>query len=125
MEFIPLRSLQRGDPKVWKTLKQEKGRIVLTSNSQPAYLLIDLAGKSVVPLINWIDYYRANPEFSDESPPLPVEKTLTPEQKEAAGKFLAAMRELRKDGLSQEVRTALTELDSGKYREGFDRSSAL
>lgn len=101
MEFIPLRSLQRGEPRVWEALRQGNGRIVLTSNSQPAYLLVDLAGKNVVPLINWIDYYRANPEFSDGSPPLPVEETLTHEQKKAAERFLDAMREIKKEGLSQ------------------------
>nr|AGS53142.1 hypothetical protein [uncultured bacterium contig00040] len=87
--------------------------------------MVDLAGKNVVPLINWIDYYRANPEFSDGSPPLPVEETLTHEQKKAAERFLDAMREIKKEGLSQKDKTALSELNSGKYREGFDRSSEL
>jgi len=55
MEFVPLRSLQRGETKVWEALKKENGRIILTSNSKPAYLLIDLNGKSIIPLINMID----------------------------------------------------------------------
>ena len=125
MEFIPLRSLQRGDPKVWKTLKQEKGRIVLTNNSQPAYLLVDLTGQNVIPLINWLDYYRSNPELSDGESSLPIEQTLTQEQRDAAQRFLTAMRTLRQEGLSLGASEALSELESGKYRANFGRDVDL
>jgi hypothetical protein len=60
MEFVPLRSLQRGLPEVWQTLRREDGRIVLTSKGQPAYLLVDLAGQNVVSLINLLDEYRSS-----------------------------------------------------------------
>ena len=55
VEFIPLRSLQRGLPEVWRTLRREKGRIVLTNKGQPAYLLVDLSGQNVVSLVNWVE----------------------------------------------------------------------
>jgi len=65
MEFVSLRNLQRGRPEVWNTLSKEKGRIVLTNKGQPAYLLVDLSGKNVISLINWIDHYRGG----DDAPP--------------------------------------------------------
>lgn len=62
MEFVPLRSLQRGLPEVWQTLRRENGRIVLTSKGQPAFLLIDLAGEDVISMINYYDEYFAKKE---------------------------------------------------------------
>jgi hypothetical protein len=58
MEFVPLRSLQRGRPEVWETLKREAGRLVLTNKGQPAYLLVDLDGHNVVSLINKFDSFN-------------------------------------------------------------------
>lgn len=58
MEFVPLRSLQRGRPEVWETLKKEDGRLVLTNKGQPAYLLVDLKGQNVITLINKFDNFR-------------------------------------------------------------------
>jgi hypothetical protein len=69
MEFVPLRSLQRGRPEVWESLNAENGRIVLTNKGQPAYLLVDLAGQNVVSLINWIDHYRNSEEEPHVNPP--------------------------------------------------------
>ena len=65
MEFVSLRNLQRGRPEVWNTLAQENGCVVLINKGQPAYLLIDLAGKNVISLINWLDNYLG----SDGAPP--------------------------------------------------------
>jgi hypothetical protein len=58
MEFLPLRSLQRGLPEVWRALQRENGRLVLTNKGQPAYLLVDLDGQNVISLINMLDEYR-------------------------------------------------------------------
>ena len=58
MEFVPLRSLQRGRPEVWETLRREAGRLVLTNKGQPAYLLVDLNGHNVVSLINKFDSFN-------------------------------------------------------------------
>jgi hypothetical protein len=125
MEFVSLRSLQRGEQKVWETLKHENGRIVLTNNSQPAYLLVDLEGQSIIPLINWIDYYRSDPELLNIRPPLQAEQTLTPAQKTAAENFLHAVRTMRNEGLSKDDKDALAALESGQYRTGFDREPEL
>jgi hypothetical protein len=66
MEFVPLRSLQRGLPEVWQTLRQEAGRVVLTNKGQPAYLLVDLEGLNVISLINLLDdYRRSSKELAD------------------------------------------------------------
>ena len=119
MEFVPLRSLQRGLPEVWETLHQENGRIVLTNKGQPTYLLIDLEGQNVVSLINWIDYYRANIKST------PNGQALTPEQKTIARNFLAAMQAIRDDGLSAEDEKALAALDRGKYKTSFSRELDL
>ncbi len=55
--FIPLRTLQRNLPLVRETLQNEKGRVVLTNNGQPTYLLVDLSGRNVISMINWLDEY--------------------------------------------------------------------
>jgi hypothetical protein len=62
MEFVPLRSLQRGNPEVWDTLKKQNGRIVLVNKSQPAFLLVDLAGQNVISMINMFDSYMKGEE---------------------------------------------------------------
>ena len=59
MEFVPLRSLQRGRPEVWETLKRETGRVILTNKGQPAYLLVDLAGHDVIALVNKFDSFNS------------------------------------------------------------------
>jgi len=111
MEFVPLRSLQRGLPEVWETLRQENGRIVLTNKGQPAYLLIDLADQNVISLINWLDYYNANRKSASNY------QMLTAEEKAAAQRFLAAMQAINKDdGLTAVEETTLAELESGKYK---------
>ena len=119
MEFVPLRSLQRGLPEVWQTLNQENGRIILTNKGQPAYLLVDLTNQNVVSLINWLDYYRANPEQMSSSP------SLTPEQKLIAQRFLTAMQTISKSGLTADDEAALAELESGKYKANFNRELDL
>ncbi|MCL1974695.1 MAG: hypothetical protein FWG61_00870 [Firmicutes bacterium] len=115
MEFVSLRSLQRGLPEVWQSLKKEKGRLVLTNKGQPAYLLVDLANKNLVSLINWLDYYQANPDLQKNSYAGYVE------HKAAAQKFLAAMEAIHEDGLSEDDEAALTALENGKYRVNISR----
>ena len=61
MEFVPLRSLQKGAPEVFDTLRKENGRIILTNKGQPTYLLVDLAGENVLTLVNLFDYLRQKP----------------------------------------------------------------
>ena len=57
MEFLPLRSLQRGRPEVWDTLEREDGRLVLTRKGKPAYLLVDLNDYDLISLINEFNSY--------------------------------------------------------------------
>lgn len=116
MEFVPLRSLQRGLPEVWQTLRQENGRIVLTNKGQPAYLLVDLTGQNVVSLINFLDYYRSNAELA----PGPS-YALTPEQKAAAQRFLMTAQTIREEGLTADDEAALAKLESGAYKPSFSR----
>lgn len=59
MEFVPLRSLQRGRPEVWETLKREEGRLILTRNGQPAFLLVDLEGHNIISLVNKFDSFNS------------------------------------------------------------------
>jgi len=119
MEFVPLRSLQRGLPEVWQTLKQENGRIVLTNKGQPAYLLVDLENQNVVSLINWLDYYRANPK------PALSFQILTSEQRNAAQKFLAAVKAINSVGLTSTEELAVAELERGKYKVKISRELDL
>ena len=116
MEFVPLRSLQRGLPEVWQTLRNENGRIVLTNKGQPAYLLVDLVGQNVISLINLFDKYR-------EQLARPV--TLTPQQKEAAQNFLSVVKSVHSEGLSEEDKAAFADLDSGKYKLNLSRELKL
>lgn len=120
MEFVPLRSLQRGLPEVWQTLRQENGRIVLTNKGQPAYLLVDLTGQNVVSLINWFDYYRSNAEQTHEP-----EYVLTSEQKTAAQRFLMTAQTIRQEGLTADDEAALSKLESGSYKLSFSRELDL
>jgi len=87
MEFVPLRNLQRGLPEVWQTLRRENGRIVLTSKGQPAFLLIDLADKNVVSLINYVDEYP--PQAADGR-----EKKANPAVEAAIADYEAQQRRL-------------------------------
>jgi hypothetical protein len=119
MEFVPLRSLQRGLPEVWQTLSQENGRIVLTNKGQPAYLLVDLADQNVVSLINWLDYYRSRSKAAFDH------QVLTPEQKAAAQRFLSAVQSINKDSLTADEEAALAELESGKYKANIYRELDL
>jgi hypothetical protein len=119
MEFVPLRNLQRGLPEVWQTLNQENGRVVLTNKGKPAYLLVDLSGQNVISLINWLDYYRSNPED------MPKGQSLTQEQRQAAQKFLTVVRSLRKDGLDTEDEKSIAALESGKYKTNLSRELDL
>ena len=119
MEFIPLRSLQRGSPEVWQTLNRENGRVVLTNKGQPAFLLVDLAGENVVSLINWLDHYKENFQLT------PSGQSLTSEQKAAAKRFLAALNDIEKNGLTSDDEEALAELESGKYKANFSRELDL
>ena len=101
MEFVPLRSLQRGLPEVWRTLRQENGRVILTNKGQPAYLLVDLAGENVISLINMLDEYknaRAKAAVLDEEkiPPSHSQTVDTVEN------FLAGVAELDDDALTDD-----------------------
>ena len=116
MEFVPLRSLQRGLPEVWQTLRNENGRIVLTNKGQPAYLLVDLAGQNVIGLINLLDNYREQQTRH---------VTLTPQQREAAQNFLSVIRSVHSEGLNEEDKAAFIDLDSGKYKLNLSRELKL
>ena len=59
MEFMPLRNLQRGRPEVWEALERENGRLVLTRKGQPAYLLVDLDGHDLIPLVTKFDTFNS------------------------------------------------------------------
>jgi len=119
MEFVPLRSLQRGLPEVWQTLKQENGRVILTNKGQPAYLLVDLADKNVVSLINWLDYFHAKPELASDY------QILTAAQKAAVQSFLDAVKSINRAGLTADDELAVAELESGKYKANISRELGL
>jgi len=116
MEFVPLRDLQRGMPKIHEALRKEKGRIVLTNKGQPAYLLIDLTGKNIINLVNFFDYYQSNVEAPAKESAAAAEQMLTPQEKAAAQNFLASMQIFRKKNMTPEVQAAFTELENGKYK---------
>ena len=62
-------------------------------------------------------------EMSDNVPEQKQsEKKLTSGQKNVAQKFLVAMQELRKDGFSAEDESAISDLQSGKYKPVFEGS---
>ena len=96
MEFVPLRDLQRGMAEIREVLQKENGRIILTNKGQPAYLLIDLAGKNIINLVNFFDYYQSCIEKTVDEPTSEVEQTLTPQEKAAAQNFLSSMQIFRK-----------------------------
>ena len=123
MEFVPLRNLQRGMPEIHEALRQENGRIILTNKGQPAYLLIDLTGKNILNLVNFLDYYQSIIEEPDSEPASGVEQTVTPQEKAAAQKFLASMQSFRNTNMTPEVQAAFSELESGKYKLKSLRSS--
>ena len=62
MEYIPLHNLQQATLEVRRTLREGNGRVVLTEKGEPAYLLVDLKGQNVFPLINCFDNFRAGNE---------------------------------------------------------------
>ncbi|MDR1537534.1 MAG: hypothetical protein LBU32_05975 [Clostridiales bacterium] len=125
MEFVPLRSLQRGLPEVWQTLRKENGRIILTNKGQPAYLLVDLADKDIINLINFFDDYQAKAASATCDPKVETSQKLTPQEEKAAQNFLAAMQTFRETNFTPEVLKAFTELESGKYRPKLFRELDL
>ena len=116
MVFVPLRNLQRGMPEIREALRQENGRIILTNKGQPAYLLIDLAGKNILNLVNFFDYYQSNMEEAIDESTSEIERTLTPQEKAASQRFLSSMQIFRSNNMTPDVQAALTELESGKYK---------
>jgi hypothetical protein len=59
MEFVPLRSLQRGRPEVWETLEQGPGRIILTNRGRPAYMLVDLKDHDIISFVSKFDSFNS------------------------------------------------------------------
>ena len=41
---------------------------MLTNKGQPMYLLVDIKGENVVPLINWFDHYRKSEDKPQSIP---------------------------------------------------------
>ena len=119
MEFVPLRSLQRGLPEVWKILTQENGRIVLTNKGQPAFLLIDLADQNVISLINWYDYYRLKQKRESDG------QANTSNQRNAASQFIEIIKAINEDGMTADDDLAFDKLESGKYKAQFHRELDL
>ena len=115
MEFVLLRALQRGMSEIREALREKNGRIILTNKGQPAYLLIDLAGKNILKLVNFFDYYQSHIEEPAGEPTSEVEQALTLEEKAAAQNFIASMQSFRSIDMTPDVLSALNELESGKY----------